>query len=321
MLPASGPRHPLTIPHVLPDAPPTADRSPSLFGRYTTNCSAACGQNLSASPEGLKIGPPGSDEGAGVLVEHTRRLVPETEGPALERYRLRTGAGLHAVLHSLADHQALAGLFDGDQLLSTVRIVGVDHGALELHLAREVAPPSPADVRKLMVVAFLDDVKVQFPAGWAPGTSFQGSRWRLAVPDRMWRVQRRRGYRVRPPKDRAVWVRVRLPDGPLNLRAEDLSVVGLGLRMSQDGVPPAAGTTWDDVQLHLVQDGVPHLVPCALVVRRLEGGVLGRPWRIGCQLEGVPLASAQVLHQFVVDLELAERARRMAGAVGRIAGR
>jgi c-di-GMP-binding flagellar brake protein YcgR len=253
------------------------------------------------------------------VAEHPRRLVPQVEGPGLEKYRLRTSAGLRAVLVSLAEHQALAGLFDGDRLLATVRVTQAEGGLLELRLARDAAAPKPGDPRRLMVVAFLDDVKVQFPLAWSGGFSVKDKVWTLPFPEQMWRVQRRRGYRVRPPRDRAVWVRIRLPDGPQNLRAEDLSVVGLGLRMSIDGVPPTAGTTWDDVHLHLVQDGIPHLVPCALVVRRVEGGVFGKPWRIGCALEGVPLPSAQVLHQFVVDLELADRARRMAGAVGRIA--
>lgn len=248
-----------------------------------------------------------------------RRLVPEEEGPALDRFRLRTVSGLRAVLSSLAEQRVLAGVFDGDQLVVTVRITHVDQSALTLQLARDGAT-AKAERRKLVLVAFLDDVKVQFAVAWSERFRVGEGVWSVPLPEVVWRLQRRRGYRVRPPRERAVWVRVRTPEGPLNLRAEDLSVVGLGLRMASDGVPPTLGHTWDDVQLHLVHNGVPHLVPCALVLRRLSGGVSGRPWRLGCALEDVPLPSAQVLHQFVVDLELAERARRFAEAAPNTAG-
>lgn len=248
-----------------------------------------------------------------------RRLVPEPEGPALDRFRLRTVSGLRALLHSLADHQVLAGLFDGDRLVVSVRIAAADATGLTLQLARETAAPRPLDGRRLMLVAFLDDVKVQLPVTWSERFRSSGHAWSVPYPDVVWRMQRRRGYRVRPPRERAVWVRVRGPEGVVNLRAEDLSVVGLGLRMGGEGVPPEVGTTWEDVQLHLVHDGVPHLVPCSLVIRRVAGGVGQRPWRLGCALEGLPLPSAHVLHQFVVDLELADRARRFASAPARTA--
>ncbi len=243
------------------------------------------------------------------MAEKYSRMVPETSAAELERYRLRTVSGRRALLHTLAEHQALAGLFDGERLVVTVRILSAKADRLELQLARDES--APTDSRPLTLVAFLDDVKVQLPIRPGP-LSMVDRLWTVPFPEVVWRLQRRRGYRVRPPRDRAVWVRVRLPDGSLNLRAEDLSVVGLGLLMGRDGTPPKEGTTWEEVQLHFVIHGVPHLVPCALVVRRVSGGVLGRPWRIGGVLEGLPLPSAQTLHQFVVDLELADRARRYA---------
>ncbi|MEQ1504291.1 MAG: PilZ domain-containing protein [Myxococcota bacterium] len=241
-----------------------------------------------------------------------RSLRPEAEGATLDRFRVVTEPERRRIATGLAAKRSAVGLFSNDQLVLTASVVGCEADQVVLDAGPE---DGRTEWRRVLIapvvaVAFLDEVKVQFTAErlklafvTAPGQPRQRV-LRAPFPDPLWRIQRRKGHRVRIGDEAKVFARVPWPDGTTaNLRVEDLSVGGLGLAVAAHTPLPPIGTRWAVARLNVIRGEGQHLVPCGLTVCRTTRGTTTRPSRIGCAIDGLPLASARVLQELVIELE------------------
>jgi c-di-GMP-binding flagellar brake protein YcgR len=141
-----------------------------------------------------------------------------------------------------------------------------------------------AQCDEAVAVAYLDQVKLQFDL--ADLLLVHGRHdcvLRAALPQRMYRFQRRAGYRVRISERRAPRVVLRhpsMPDMLLTLRIVDISVGGCALALPDDVPALQPGTQLAGVRVELADDTVFDATLRLQHVSALHGA--GHGQRLGC---------------------------------------
>ena len=111
----------------------------------------------------------------------------------------------HELLRQLRDKQVLVTLYYDQAAGFTVsNVLDVNEGFEELILDRTsdaVAQKSIYASKQLVVVAFLDNVKLQFSVGTAEAVEHHGRpAFRVRFPQQLLRMQRRSSHRRQPPQ-------------------------------------------------------------------------------------------------------------------------
>lgn len=162
---------------------------------------------------------------------------PEAESPALDRFALHDRDGIAALLDELRRRGSLVTLYYEDAAGFTVgNVLDVDAAreAVVLDCAGAVeVQHSIALAGDLVVVAFLDSTKIQFTLEGAESVDHQGrAAFRLRLPRRVLRIQRRGAPRRNPSGSRPAICRVPIPgsaDRYEPARVLDISLGGLAL--------------------------------------------------------------------------------------------
>lgn len=232
--------------------------------------------------------------------------------PANERFLLRKGVDMLALLRALAARHQSVGLYFGEteDALHT-QLLGINPAYEELLFA---PGDDDAALERLLtagsfgVETMHDSIRILFIATHAEATQFKGVKaLRARIPDVVARMQRRESVRIAIPKDKPSFCVVRVTTDPLHelrMHVEDISVGGLGLSSSAAEAAIAAGKTFHDCSLELPDIGVMHCALNIVYVRQAQAG----EQRIGGHFVDLPALSREQLRSYVARLERAQLA-------------
>ncbi len=201
---------------------------------------------------------------------------------------------------------------DGHQLRGSMQAVD----SMRECLSVSVDPEHPdieslAQSAEVMCVAFPGSVKLQFALS---GLTMMRDDTQCSVgstmPRELFRVQRRRAFRVRLPHNGTACATFSHPGSrstKLSLKVLDISTSGCALMLPQDSLPFPAGVRIDLTYLELDDDT--HFTTSMMVhhVVSVSGG-----WRLGCEFAGLDGRFERALQRFV---DLVQRRQRWASAL------
>lgn len=211
---------------------------------------------------------------------------------------------------------ATAFIEEGPEFFSTT-IRQVDHLRQSLAFdppADEMLPAATLATRGITLIAYLDQIKIQFRL--KPVRELQQSECRLLfspLPDTLLRLQRREHFRIVPPGNAPLSCRIgthaSLEHGRA-LRVADVSFGGLGLEVPAtlaDQFPP--GTLLPDCRLEIPGEGVLNL---HLMVH--TQGASPSPddaaWvHLGCEFFKLPMGRLAMIERYVTRVARHKKAR------------
>jgi c-di-GMP-binding flagellar brake protein YcgR len=168
------------------------------------------------------------------------------------------------------------------------------------------------DADEVVAVAYLESVKLQFDLhGLVLVRSLNAASLQTAMPQDLYRFQRRESFRVRPPTSgpRTPTARLRHPSIPemqLTLRVLDVSAGGCALWLPQDVPPLQAGTQLSEVVIELDDET---RFPAALTLQHVTAGTSTEPGvRLGCAWRPLTPAADRALQRWI---DQAQRRRRL----------
>jgi c-di-GMP-binding flagellar brake protein YcgR len=222
----------------------------------------------------------------------------------LSEFLVSTPTEIAALLRQCAEGDVLIGLSSpsGAHYTSTVWAVDESRGQLSL-----TAEPNDVALQRLMedgevvAVGYLDSVKVQFDLrDLVLVRSVTSCVLKAAMPQRVYRFQRRSGFRVRPVGSKSPLARLRhpaIPDMQLALRVIDVSIGGVALFLPDDVPAVEPGSEIADVLIELDGDTrfrtgiVVHHV--TLLNHESKGA------RLGCGLVKIEAGGARSLQLYI----------------------
>ena len=238
---------------------------------------------------------------------------PEAESPALDRFALHGRDGIAALLGELRHRGSLVTLYYDDAAGFTVgNVLDVDAGreAVVLDCAGDGdVQRSIALAGDIVVVAFLDSTKIQFTLTGAEPVDHQGrAAFRLRLPRRVLRIQRRSVPRRNPSGGRPAICRVPVPgsaDQYESARVLDISLGGLAVLATPRLFALSRDQVVGPCRLDLPELGQ---IGVSLRVRYLEAWpseVGGR--RCGCEFVDLGDGARRSLQRYLERLEAASR--------------
>lgn len=233
-----------------------------------------------------------------------------------ERYLVRKGMDMLAILRALAARQAPVGLYFGgaDDLLRTELLgvnpayeellfsPGIDRGALERLLAAGSCGMETS----------LESIRILLIATHAEITRFKGQEaLRMRIPEVLARMQRRESVRVAVPEDKPSFCTLQTSAahgdaGRLRLQVADVSTGGLGLHLPTANAAIAPGKAYHDCSLELPGVGQMRCTLGIVYVREAAPG--SRALRAGCRFVDLPALSREQMRGYVARLERAHLA-------------
>jgi c-di-GMP-binding flagellar brake protein YcgR len=166
------------------------------------------------------------------------------------------------------------------------------------------------DADEAVAVAYLDSVKLQFDlAGLVLVRGVQASTLQCALPQEIYRFQRRAAYRVRPGGRQMPLARLRhpaIPEMALALRVIDISVGGCALWLPADVPPLQAGTRIGELVVEL--DHETRFAAAATLQHVTGMGEAERGVRIGCEWQPLAGPAARTLQRWI---DQAQKRRRL----------
>lgn len=236
---------------------------------------------------------------------------PEPESPALERYAVYSRVEVLGLLRQLLDLGVLTNVYydqAGSFFLTALLSINPDFEELVIDAASDEALQNRLLAsRRLVFVAFIDGVKVQFEAARAEAMMFEGRpALRVRVPERVIRMQRREFFRVRPLASRPVLCTMR---DEQTGRAEtrhvlDLSGGGLSFATRVEERPYSLGMELPDCTVDFPAEGT---IAVSLRVRSIELTQGEGEQRIGCEYLHIAPAARLMLQRFINRVEAEHR--------------
>jgi len=182
--------------------------------------------------------------------------LPEVFVEALEPYVVYSRIDILANLHLLIDRHVLTTVyFNNGENFTLTRFLGVnpefEELIFDLALDRQTNEKLLAS-DGLTVVAFLDQIKVQFSVNRAELTQFQGSpSFRVRTPRSILRLQRRAAFRARTQIVHSPYVLLSSGPNAARLRIADISATGCAFVTQARQPTLAAGMCISGCQLEL----------------------------------------------------------------------
>ena len=225
-------------------------------------------------------------------------------GPSgLDEFRISAPREITAMLRQLMDGNLTVYLntIDGTVLHATVWTMDTERGTLGFSIdADDTALPALQQAQEVVVVGYLDNVKLQFDM--QDLVLVRGPRACVLsgeIPREMFRFQRRAAYRVRPVS-RGPTAKLRhtdIAEMQLTLRVLDVSLGGCALLLPLDVPPMQLGGVMNQVQIDLDAD-TRFLVNLRLQhVTSLSADALGV--RLGCEFVRADAGALRALQRFI----------------------
>jgi len=225
---------------------------------------------------------------------------PEPPSPSLAPFVVRSRVEIVSALRQLRDQHLLVTLYYGnDTGFAVGSVLDVHAGADELIVDLTddaIGRQAIASADRLVIVGFVENVKLQFTTGRAQALTPSGAAFRLPLPREMLRLQRRTSLRVKTP---ALLCRVPRPAaaGFQLLRISDISLGGLALQGPYDRELFAIDRVIEGCE---IQTASGRSVGVTLRVRHIETLVGERDAeRIGCEFVGMSAAIRNGLRQLI----------------------
>jgi len=204
----------------------------------------------------------------------------------------QNGAGVHSMLWTVdPDQHALS--FSADERNPQVQ--------------RLLSAP------EAMAVGYLESVKIQFELhGLVLVKGVDASALQASLPTRIYRFQRREGFRIKPPERATPKVDFPHPEQParrMSLRIMDVSIGGCALLLPTNAPSMADGTRLALVKADLDADT---RFQCGLIIHHAkpiedaEGQLVGH--KLGCEWAGIDGAAQRALQRYI---DLIQRRRRI----------
>jgi len=235
------------------------------------------------------------------------QLLPETSAEILARFSIAGPLAVRAVLDDLVRERPLISLYSSDDFDEFVvsQLLGWDDHGVRLDFTTDQGRQRAlTTARRIIVVAFLDRIKIQFDAVDASIRTVDGRReLHCAVPRVVYRIQRRDAYRVRPPASQPAQCVVRGQNGVERAyRVADVSAGGVGLLLPPLEQAPLRGDLWRHCRLEI--PGYPP-IPCDLAVRVVAEGLrdAAAGHRIGCEFVHATPEAQRAVQLYVMDIE------------------
>lgn len=232
---------------------------------------------------------------------------PEADSPDLERYALRDGGAIAALLDDLRKRRVMVTLYYDDASGFTVgHVLDVDvaRGSATFDAAGDAsARAAVAAAQDVVGVAFLDSTKIQFTLSDVQSLG-EGDAFRFPLPDRVLCIQRRSALRREPPGDRPAWCRLPVPGRPdafEPVRVLDISAGGLAVLVTPQLFELARDQMLTPCYLDLPDVGQ---VGVSIRVRYLEAwpsDVGGR--RCGCEFVELSSGARGAIERYIGRLE------------------
>ncbi len=229
---------------------------------------------------------------------------PEPPSPALAQFVVRSRVEIVSALRQLRDQHLLVTVYYGnDTGFAVGSVLDVHAGADELIVdltVDAVGRQAIAAAEALVLVGFVDNVKLQFSTKSAQALTPNGAAFRVPLPQEMLRLQRRSSLRVKTP---ALLCRVPKEKGQYHvLRVSDIGLGGLALQGPVDRALFVVDRVIEGCQL---QTSSGRSVQVALRVRHIEALVGARDAeRIGCEFVGMTPAVRNGLQQLIGSVTL-----------------
>lgn len=236
---------------------------------------------------------------------------PEPESGEIERFVIASPVEIAALLRQLRDERVLVTVYcDGISSFAVTNVLAVQAklGSFIFDFASdEIANRRIGQAARLVLVGFVDQVKVQFATERAVAVMHEGEpAWAAPLPQRLLRLQRRDAFRVRTPLGRPATVKVEAEGKPaLELRVLDLSLGGVKLSLD-----PARGTLPDDRVIENAELELPGIgrFSVALRVRHVEAPRNERSERaFGCEFVRLAPASEMLIQRYIQHLQMEAR--------------
>lgn len=242
---------------------------------------------------------------------------PEPESPELERFAVYSKFEIAALLRQLRDEGVLlTAYFDREPgfAVTVVLDVNTDFDEVVFDVPSEaVAQKRLLASNRIVFVAFLDHVKLQFVAPLAQATCFQNRpAFRIRLPEHLLRLQRREFFRVRPPLSKPATCLVPYGEDAKqyeSLRVLDISVGGLAVLTYPEKFELTVGAVVDHCILDLPGIGS---VNVSLNVRHIDQVPRDeRARRCGCEFVDMAPQAHVMLQRYVNRIEA--QSRKVAG--------
>lgn len=234
-------------------------------------------------------------------------------GQAIDDFQVTHPAEMLALLRRLVERQVLVQLSAPGGAAYTTLLWSVDGQGRRLSFDADAAHPQIGaliDAGEATAVAYLDAVKLQFDLhGLMLAHGPRASALQAALPDVLYRFQRRESFRVRT-RDGAL-AHLRHPASPaleLTLRVLDASIGGVALALPPEVPTIAAGSRIQGVQFELDADT---RFRAAIAVQHVSSGFhpLSRGLRLGCCFATLDGAAQRTLQRYI---DLTQRKARFA---------
>jgi c-di-GMP-binding flagellar brake protein YcgR len=222
----------------------------------------------------------------------------------LDEFRITAPREIAAMLRHLCDASVQMNLnaANGSVVSATVWTSDAARGSIGFN----VDPADPAlnallDCQEVVVVGYLDSVKLQFDVGDL--VMVHGARSSVLTcgyPRELYRFQRRSAYRVRPLMRGTPVARVRhtdIAEMQLALRVLDVSIGGCALFLPDDVPPMQVGGVMNQVQIDLDADTRFHVNLRLQHVTSLNADSHGV--RLGCEFVRADATALRALQRFI----------------------
>ena len=236
-----------------------------------------------------------------------QQFLPDTDAGLLERFSVDGPLAVKAILEDLVRGRALITLYaahDHEEFVVS-QILGWDASGIRFDFTTD-EHRRQAILRGagITVVAFLDSIKIQFDArALRLQPDARLPTLVCTVPTRVFRIQRRDAFRVRPPHRSPVECVIRSVGAEERVyRVMDMSPDGLALMVPATQPVPASGELWQHCRLE-IPGYAP--IPCDLLVRVVSETLLGdgASARIGCEFHRPTPQTQRAVQIYVMDLQ------------------
>jgi flagellar brake protein len=237
---------------------------------------------------------------------------PEPESPAHERFWLYSHIEIVALLTRLGGEKVQMTVYWGrDGECAVTQILEVDDGSSELKLDMPNSPRLQANLlgaSDLTCVAFVDNIKIQFLARSPTASSSGGyAAFRVDLPERLLRLQRREYFRVRTPDGLSASCLVPFSGDQAkyeSLRVLDLSVGGMAMLAYPRHFDLSETSLIDRCFLDLPGIGT---VTVRMRVAHVELAGDGGLRRCGCEFVDLTPHARMMLQRYVQKIDIEQR--------------
>lgn len=234
---------------------------------------------------------------------------PEPESPSLEPFTVYSAIEIASLLERMkAADTPMTVYFDSSIVFSLTCLLAVQPPrALVFDSARDERRLIAA--KSLTFVGFIESIKVQFTTGKAELLTFDnGPAFRVPMPERLLRLQRRDAFRVRTMVGKPAYCLVPFgPDGRQyeKLQLIDISVSGVAVLTRPRKFQLPRGKCISDCYLDLPGIGS---ISVSLQVRHFAPAADGKGGgAAGCEFVGVSSQARNLIQRYVNQLDMERR--------------